>query len=371
MQTTLGAGPPDLIAYAFYRMGFRPRESLVLIGMKGGTGGRRGGGHAGGGGRMRCGMVARIDLPPHAYRRQAVEQTVRTVRGHGHDAVVALIVSDTPRPELAATVRSVLRREAVLLVDLLAIGESTYRSCLCRDERCCPAGGFPLSEVESSQVAAELVLSGRRLGTDEASIIADVLPDPNATLPDALLVPAAGASHSRRERLRRLDLWHDLVAAQGGDVPAEVSPGDLAEMCLGLEDVIFRDAVLVALAAPAGPDGVSAARAMATGRAEQAMEEVDRGVPDAQVLERGRRVLSALARSAPPGRRAEVLALMSWAAWWQGEGGRGRLLAERALADRPGHRLAGLVLQMLAASLPPPWVGRQDGAGAGVVRRSG
>jgi len=101
------------------------------------------------------------------------------------------------------------------------------------------------------------------------------------------------------------------------------------------------------------------------------MEEVDRGVPDAQVLERGRRVLSALARSAPPGRRAEVLALMSWAAWWQGEGGRGRLLAERALADRPGHRLAGLVLQMLAASLPPPWVGRQDGAGAGVVRRSG
>jgi hypothetical protein len=364
MQTTIGADPPDLIAYAFYRMGFRPRESLVLIGMKGGPGLRPGGG----GGRMLCGMVARIDLPPDVHRRRAVEQTVRTVSGHGHGAVVALIVSDTPRPDLAATVRSVLRREDLLLVDLLAIGESSYRSYLCRDERCCPAGGFPLSEVESSRVAAELVLSGRRLGADEASIIADVLPDPKATLPEAMLVSAAGASHSRRERLRRLDLWRDLMAAQGGDLPAEVSPGDLADVCLGLEDVLFRDAVLVALAAPSGADGVSAARAMASGRAEQAMEEVDRRAPDPEVLERGRRVLSALARSAPPGRRAEVLALMSWAAWWQGEGGRGRLLAEAALTDRPDHRLAGLVLRMLAASLPPPWAGARTARGRAVRR---
>ena len=264
MQPNIGATAPDIIAYAFYRMGFRPRESLVLIGMREDPDAppeRRGR-------RMLTGVVARVDLPPAAHRRAQVELIVSRVRGHGHRAAFALIVSDQPQPALAKAVRGALRRADLRLLDMFAVGASTYRSCECRDERCCPAEGFPLSEVETSQAAAEQVLRGRTLGEDELSLVADVLPDPDAALPLALFArpadgePGAAAGPSsasaRKARLRRLDLWRDLVADQRGEAAAPVAAGDLAELCRGLDDVLFRDALLIALAAPGGSDGLQA-----------------------------------------------------------------------------------------------------------------
>jgi hypothetical protein len=50
------------------------------------------------------------------------------------------------------------------------------------------------------------------------------------------------------------------------------------------------------------------------------------------------------------------LAALAWAAWWLGEAARARLLCELALQDRPGHRLAALVDQLLSHALPPPWL---------------
>ncbi len=370
MQPTIGAGAPDVIAYAFYRMGFRPRESLVLVGMRDdpqAPPGRRGK-------RMLCGVVGRVDLPPAAHRRAQTELLVSRVRGHGHRAAFALIVSERPLPALVKVVRSAVRAADLRLLDVFWVGDSRYRSCLCPNETCCPPEGFPLAEVHASQAAAELVLRGRTLGADEASIVADVVPDPLAVLPAAALARPAVTGRRpspRSERMRRLDLWRDLVAAQGEQDPTDIAAGDLADLCRGLDDVLFRDALLVALAAPAGADGLTHARAMAGGRGEAAMVEVERRRPDRPVLERGRRVLAALARRTPPGRRAEALALLAWAAWWQGDGGRGRLLAEQALADAPAHRLARLVAAMLEAALPPPWVQSEDVADEPGVTRAG
>ena len=57
--------------------------------------------------------------------------------------------------------------------------------------------------------------------------------------------------------------------------------------------------------------------------------------PDPEVFEAARALLAQVARGAPPGSRAEALAVLGWMAWWQGSGARGRLLIGLALADDP------------------------------------
>jgi hypothetical protein len=89
------------------------------------------------------------------------------------------------------------------------------------------------------------------------------------------------------------------------------------------------------------------------------MDTVMGAEPDAELLERGRVLLSAVAREAPPGRRVDALALLAWSAWYAGHGSRGRLLVQRALADVPTHRLARLVDQLLFLGVAPTWVERK------------
>jgi hypothetical protein len=69
--------------------------------------------------------------------------------------------------------------------------------------------------------------------------------------------------------------------------------------------------------------------------------------------------LAHVARTAPPGRRAQALAVLSWMAWWSGAGARARLLAGRALDDEPGHRMALMLDQLLLRGVPPGWALRE------------
>jgi hypothetical protein len=240
------------------------------------------------------------------------------------------------------------------LVDLIGVDRSSYRSLFCRDEKCCPPGGIPLARVESSRTAAAMVLDGRSVVADEAELVSDIEPEPERQLAASLFTDPPRVDRERR--LHLLERCGDLLAAQGGTDPVEVCEADLVDLCQGLDDVVFRDAMVLRLTGADDLAARTAARLMACGRAEEAFATGERGAPDDDLLERGRRVTSALARRAPAGRRVEVLALMAWVAWWQGDGVRSRLLADRALSERPGHRLACLVSAALTAAVPPPWV---------------
>jgi hypothetical protein len=345
METVIPGGPPDLIAYAWFQIGYRPRSSLVLVGLRGP--------------RLRTGMVARIDLPPPRQRAAAAARLAAMVSGAGDDAAVALIVAD-PGPKghllsqtpLSRAVRQQVRRAGLGLLDVLAVGDEAYLSYLCRDQGCCPKGGFPLTEVMSTATAAQMVLEGKVLADGESDLVADVTPDPVplAALPRRRARPAT--AEQREEWMRR---WRaalaEAVSAQslsGGRravAPARGLAEDPGWLALALEDVMFRDALLVTLAAPDEPDPFRAPSAC--------MDDV---LPRREVLRAGSGLLAAVARAAPPGRRAEALATLAWAGWWSGHGARARLLTAQALADQPGHRLAQLIGQLLVAAVPPPWV---------------
>jgi hypothetical protein len=343
MQTIVsGAGPRDAIALAWYRFGFRPRESLVLIGLHGA--------------RRRTGAIARADLPAPEHREPTLASVVPMLRRCGDRQVVVLVVSDVdggpragaggeallPHRDLVAWLGPRLARDGMTLFDAIAVGPSTFRSYLCEDTTCCPAQGESLELVASSELAAHMVLDGRTCTQREEDLVADVRP-----------VPGGGLTARRLRRVPVPDLSQVLRAWREQLACGAAVPRDPAVLLVALRQVQLRDAVLFTLVPGSGrmPEAVLA------GELKQVEADARpwQTPPDDELAERGRRLLAALARLAPPGDRAEALALLAWLAWWCNDAARCRLLVDLALADQSGHRLARLVGQLHAAAVPPTW----------------
>jgi hypothetical protein len=367
------AGMADLVAMAFYRLGYRPRESLVVVGMHGP--------------RHQVGVISRVDLPPHRPRRNVVRHQLELLQRENEHEVVVLVVSDVsppasgtgpvalPHRPLVREVRREADRLGLHVFDVLAVGATSWRSYRCRDLTCCPAEGHSLEAALTGPAATHLVARGCVLAPDEPALVADVEP-PRESASGARGSGARGlgASGSTEEEVRppspprgaassgsalrlepaeaasALARWRELLAR-----PDTATPADLARLGDVLRDRWLRDSILLTLSPAAG----TVPEEILVGGDPSAMDAVFDADPDDELLERGRLLLSGVARSAPAGRRADALALLAWAAWWEGNGARGRLLAGRAMADDPGHRLARLVDGLLLHAVAPPWVERR------------
>jgi Domain of unknown function (DUF4192) len=371
------AGRADLIAYAWYELGYPPQDSLVLIGL-----------HAP---RLRLGVIARADLPgPHTSQRrfgELVRSLAEPLMRSGASSVVALICApDGLRPP-AALIRALSREPARLgldLMDVLGVTADRYRSVRCQDRGCCPVEAQDLAEVLTTRAAASLVLAGYALHADEADLLADVLPGN----PEPQAVPAASPGTAgapgpvpldAQDRLRWWGRWADALASlrdagneRGNQAGALAEPADLEQLWSALHDVPLRDAVMLsALGAPgrwceeqlasAGQGDVVISGADDGGGPNGAavVPSALEGEPDRQVLATAQRWLATAARAAPAGRRAPVLAVLAVLSWFSGGGPRARLLASRALDDDPGYSLAQLVQELLVQAIPPPWAERQ------------
>jgi Domain of unknown function (DUF4192) len=336
--------PPlrEVVAHAWFTMGYPPVHSLVVVGVE----------SAG------SGFVARVDLPAPEYRSALAGVMTSAACRAALRSVVVLVVLDPSGNEppaldragvaLVTALRSGMRRAGIRVLDVAVVGGGRYRSVDCRDRRCCPPGGRSLGDLRTTRTAAAMVLRGRTLVDDESALVEDVEPHVWA---ESVQLPS-----DPRRPLADLRRWQGMVAARlaaadGGSDPA---PEEVVWLVPALEDVRFRDAALVALL----PGGERVARALARGAptSPAGFGSCEERSPDADVFEAGRVLLAAVARGAPPGRRAEALAVLAWMSWWQGVGARSRLLAALALRDRPGHRLAGLVDTLLLHGVPPRWV---------------
>jgi len=360
-MTIVRGGPRELVALAWYQLGYRPRESVVVIGLDGVRG--------------RTGLVVRADLGAADRRTLTAvcRSVVRPLRRTGAHAAVVIAVTDRDHEvsrRVARVAAGVMSAAGLTLAEALYVGPSTFGSLRCAVDGCCPE--LPLAEVESSEVAARMVAMGRVLAPDEATLLADVEPaggPPGSARPGepgeqevpaaptgsgASAAPAGSGAPTEQARPAeplgdpRLDAsgwlahWREVL---GGTAVAPRSG-----FAAALRDVRLRDAVLLTLVPGAGrvPED------LLTGHPVPG--SVLDGAPDQELLTRGTALLAAAAREAGPGRRADVLGVLAWAAWWSGDGARARLLAERAVAEEPGHRLARLVGLLLEEAVPPRWV---------------
>ncbi len=173
--------------------------------------------------------------------------------------------------------------------------------------------------------------------------------------------------HGPSARVACLHAWLRVLGA-----PAVAEERDLALALVGLGEPVVRDAVVLTCT----PDGRAAAEELVltggtgAGDALDALFDVagDGPVPtpDRDQLAAASRALALLARYAQGPRRADPLAVMAWAAWWEGDGAQGLDLSELALRSRRDHSLALLVHQALRAATPPGWV-RAPAAGRAAV----
>jgi hypothetical protein len=358
VTTVVRGSTPDLIAAAFYSLGFRPREALVVLALQPvGTRYRTGG------------PIARVDLPPAAGRAAVAARTARTLVRAGCVAAAVLVVTDRPAGgarAMAKATRTALSRCGIEVYDAIHVGDTTFRSVLCREPACCPPQGRPMAEVYASPSAAALVVDGALLRQSEADLIADVTrkpstcdgpPDGDAE-PDGREEPETGQGRNATAGVE--DVFASWLAAleahlEPGDVVADADP----RWSGALTDVRFRDAVLASLCG----DPVSTAWALLRGE-RPAIGLFLTGAPDTPVTRRGAELLAAVARRGTPEGRREALAILACLAWWRGRATRARLLVGECLALDPGHRLARLIEAALVEGVPPPWVPRPRAASA-------
>ena len=371
MTHTIRASEPcELLALVPYQLGFVPRDSLVVVGLRGP--------------RRRVGMMIRtdlVDLADLVSGPQLARNLVAAAARDGASSVVVVLYREralTDAEPLDARAAAAL--EAVLdatgdsleVRGVVAVGAATYHLV---EPDGLLADGRPLTDLESTAVGARMVFDG-------VAVLADR--DDLGRLPVASAAHRRTAARAAREhggppseghdgtrggwRSRSLAEWRAALraasqeAAQGRGLRAR--PTRWGRIGEALEDKRVRDAVLVTLVpgtgsvaerfcASDGREGVAE-----VGLAVQVIADPEVAVaPDPAVLEPARAVLREVAAHRAGG-SAPALALLGLTAWWSGHGAEASVWTDRALEVDPSHALAGLVRAALDAGLAPGWVRR-------------
>lgn len=391
MQTIRVTEPRELLSLVPYRLGFQPRESAVLVSLRGD--------------RQRVGLVVRVDLDDLADPAEG-PQVARTLVGHlaadrARRAMLVLYSDALPAAHGAAVSQPAARLEraranvdaaavpVVGAVECWVVGPRGYVHADCEDPTCCPAQGRPLSELQSTTVSAEMVLRGARVAASREAL-AEVPPAAAADRRSARrarerwaarLRAAGSPSEVHRWRQTSLEQWRCALGAAAHVAPLDAAPSSqdaaaapsavgtpvqdapaLGRLLAALDDVLVRDAVLVSLVP--GQQRTADRLLVDPGSAQVGdalglIVDPGRGLPpEPGTAGAARDVLERLLAHGPGDGHAPVLTLLGALSWWEGDGARAAVLLERALRAQPGYRLAVLVGDALAHGMPPGWLAR-------------
>lgn len=378
MTTTIRTREPrELLALIPFQLGFRPRESAVVVSIRS---------H-----RSRVGLVARVDLDALAdaehgpvLGRSLVQHLLRDGAA---GVVLVLYTARDVRGVDAEVGRAAHRHLAEAAEHLLTepsswvVGPEGWFGLGCEDVRCCPPAGRSLTDLDSATVSAEMVLRGasvaptrEQLGDVGRAGTRDRRSARRAAARWAARRDAcAGPEELHRWRRTGLGLWrseldHRREAAgpqQQAPLPDGVAapagrpePPVLGRLAAALEDVLVRDAVLLLLIPGTGrlPDRLVAGDAgEEVGAALQRVVDPSCGVPPDEAATAAAESLLRSVGAHLPGHPA-VLTLLAILAWWQGDGARAGVLLERAVQHDPTYRLALLVEEALGHGMPPGWL---------------
>jgi len=350
--------PRDVVALVPYRLGFVPRDSLALVALRDPG--------------SLVGMVLRVDLADVVSGgAEAARQLGGYLLDDGAARAVAVLYDTAAHrgvPAWLGRFEDDLARLGVDLVDCWQVGDHRFRSLMCTGQGCCPADGWPVTELQSATVSAEMVALGLNPARTREERLPDLSPAPaNARRRVAARLRRTGPPRTCADRARCLHAWLRVLAE-----PSVADERDVALALTGLHDPLVRDAVVLTCT----PDGrMPASELVLTGAsgAAGALDALfDQGTgpvpwPDRDLLARATTALAVLARHAQGERRADPLAVMAWAAWWEGDGAGGLDLSDLALASRRDHSLASLVREALRVGTPPGWVRAQRRASLRVV----
>ena len=373
MDTPLVASrPADLLAYVPYRLGYRPRDSVVVISLQAARGA--------------VGLVVRADIADLVAEPggPALARAVAThvLRDDPRDVVVVAYGDDQGAAVRGAGMLTHALGQLVPDVAVAArwhVTSTGYRGLACADPECCPPEGRPLADLDASPVAADLVYAGVAVASSREAAYALAPADPARR---AAALRAARRWAARRGELgvrawRRASLraWWDVHAAVAAADPrvavqpavVRVAAARIGRVAAGLNDPMVRDAVLLTVL-PTGDPGLPdrLLDAASTGVGLAALDDAtaavsllvdpEQGVPpDPDAARVARAAAELVAAHARADGHAYALGLAAALAWWQGDGGLAGARADRALEVGPDHGLARLVADALDRGIGPGW----------------
>jgi Domain of unknown function (DUF4192) len=304
--------PSELIAAVPYLLGFHPRDSVVLLALRG----------------RNLGVTLRADLVESDQALLLAEQLLAPIARQRPTGVAVVVIGGQPTPDgglphraLVDAIDDVLTGGGLPVVHAAWAAE-TVRGApwCCYDDPLC-AGTVPdpaASPLAAATVAAGAVTFGSR--EEMAKLMA--AEEPAVLQRRALLLAAADADHPMSARVvtQRLARLRELLqAADTGDLA--LSDSVVAEIASALCDHRVRDACLPWCSGPG-----------------------------AAVAER---LWLALVRATPAPERAEPAALLAFTAYLRGDGALAGVALDTALRACPQHSLSGLLRAALEGGLPP------------------
>ncbi|MGI5126430.1 DUF4192 domain-containing protein [Pseudonocardia sp. CA-107938] len=314
--------PADLITAVPVLLGFRPRESLVLVTM-----------HRQPSGRHRFGLTLRVDLPAPRHVTAVAAQTADALLVDAAVEAAVIVFGSGPdgRPPGRPKARSRKRRQSGPLrrdVANAAVGALRARGISAHSvmwaQRC--AAGAPwacydgccsgtLADPGSTPMAAHAVAEGAVVYGDRTEL-------------EALVAPVAPAVLRRRAR---------LLATAVLDVGTARQRFDDALAAAARCELRIDDDTVVALAAALEVPEVRDQAILLSAAEDPAAEQL----------------WGALARETPDPQAAVPAALLALAALASGRGALADVALRRAELAWPGHHLTGLV-RTASASLVRP-----------------
>ncbi|GAA4399254.1 hypothetical protein GCM10023153_25160 [Ornithinibacter aureus] len=359
-------GPGDIVSVLPYHLGYHPRDSVVVVSIRG---------------RL-LGLVARVDIPPPG--REAEVATWLTGPMVRDGASAAIVVSFEDRVDasvpLSLAVADHLEQVGVDVLDVLVVRDGRRYSPRC-DQDCCPAEGIALPDPADVVGVAEYVARGRAPLLSRSAVDDLVRADPVASTGVAAAIGAREGMPRRRLRRRSARAWAEVLRRPptdgmardgGGQRP---SPTVVADLALGLHDIAWRDAVIAWLAPGVLP--LADLHRGAVLLLESTMPswggmgfDGEPGEGSDEVLRR----LVSLCRSLPDEAAQEAAAVctvVAHVAWASGDGTIARAAIERAQLLAPDYRLAALLAKLIDGGIRFPAITTTEGVTQGGDDRLG
>ena len=315
------SGPGELLALIPYLLGFHPSDSLVSVGLR----------------NDQVAFTLRVDLPPPggAFSSSSVDWLVSTLSGQALTGIVLVGYGGSAQvgPPMAA-LAAALHTAAVPLVDRLRVCDHRFWSYDCADPTCCPPTGRSFA-AEHNRIAAEAAYVGLVALPDRADLESRVAPvgGPHRVAMER----ARHAADLRRQSivdsavdadtatgllvLAGTVAVHDALQRYQSSADANLTDDEVAWLALSLHNIDVRDA---------------------------AWRRCDKGD-----LNRHRALWTDVTRRAPRRDVAPPAALLGYVCWQQGDGALAGIALSRALSADPRYQMAGLLLQVIAAGMPP------------------
>ena len=221
--------PQDILAFVPHCLGFQPRESLVLLALRG----------------SRLGATLRLDLPgPHCSGEIPEPNNLGLLTDYTSritsllsgdetaDGVLAVMYTDLPWEEgspppysaLMELLADGLEDNGLRLRDAWLAGTRTWRDYFCGDSACCPWPGDPIGNIAESRLNAELVYRGSAY----AASLPESLRAAGRFRTDALDAQVDEVRRSMGGRWGSSEVFDGVLAAWEQRIRSTVLPGQLS-----------------------------------------------------------------------------------------------------------------------------------------------